>query len=788
MMIGNGVVGILSESRNKWERRAPLTPSQCARLLHGHVEESGVTRIIVQPSTKRIHHDALYEDVGCEISENLSECGLILGIKQPKLEMIFPDKAYAFFSHTHKAQKENMPLLDKILAEKASLFDYELIAGDHGKRLHGLGKFAGRAGVIDFLHGLGIRYLSMGCSTPFLSLGASYMYPSLAAAKAAVSFVGEEIATQGLPSEICPLVFIFTGDGNVCQGAQEIFKLLPHTFVDPVRLSEISQGGDLARSTSTSKRVYQVDGCVVTSRDMVEHKDPTRTFHKADYYAHPEDYNPIFHEQIAPYASVIVNCMYWEKRFPRLLSTKQLRELKENGCPLVGIADITCDIGGSIEFINQTTQIERPFFRYDPHSNSYHEDLEGKGVICLAVDILPTEFAKEYSEHFGDILSEFVGNLAYAKDVSELPSQLRKACIASEGALTSLYEYIPRMRKSDQLADICWENLGFSLVPTDQMYMSKCSAGGNLSKGGLRPYGNIDLSPASGVLNYGQGLFEGLKAYRKEDGSIVLFRPMENASRMVQGAERMCMPSPTVEQFVEAVKLTVLANKRWIPPLGKGSLYIRPLLIGSGAVLGVAPAPEYTFLIYVSPVGNYFKGLLAPINLVVENDFHRSTPGGTGGVKTIGNYAAVMKAQSAAKAKGYSDVLYLDSVHNKYLEEASSSNIFLVKGNTISTPAINGTILPGITRKSIIEVARIHGYEVEERLISVDELPEADEVFCTGTAVVVSPVGSITYLGKKISYGGESGKVGVVSRQLYSTLTNLQMGLTEDKLGWTVEL
>ncbi|RZC85852.1 hypothetical protein C5167_026532 [Papaver somniferum] len=718
MMIGNGVVGILSESRNKWERRAPLTPSQCARLLHGHTEESGVTRIIVQSSTKRIHHDALYEDVGCEISENL-------------LETILPNTAYAFFSHTHKAQIENMPLLDKILAEKASLFDYELIAGDHGKRLHGLGKFAGKAGVIDFLHGLGIRYLIMGYSTPFLSLGASYMYTSLAAAKAAVSFLGEEIATHGLPSEICPLVFVFTGDGNVCQGAQEIFKLLPHTFVDPLRLSEISQGGDVARNTSISKRVHQVYGCVVTSRDMVEHKDPTRTFDKADYYAHPEDYNPIFNGKIAPYASVIVNCMYWEKRFPRLTIT-------ENGCPLVGVADITCDIGGSIEFVNQTTQIERPFFRYDPVSNSYHEDLEGKGVICLAVDILPTEFAKEYSEHLGDILSEFVGNLASAKDVSELPSHLRRACIASGGALTSLYEYIPHVRKSDQLADICWENLGFSLVPTDQMYMSKHSAGGNFSKGGLRAYGNIELSPASGVLNHGQGLFEGLKAYRKEDGSIVLFRPMENASRMVQGAERMSMPSPTVEQFVEAVKLTVLANKRWIPPVDKGSLYIRPLLVGSGAVLGVAPAPEYTFLIYVSP------------------DFHRATPGGTGGVKPIGNYAAVMKAQSAAKAKGYSDVLYLDSVQNKYLEEASSSNIFIVEGNIISTSAINGTILPGITRKSIIEVARIHGYEVEERLISVDELSEADEVFCTGTAVVVSPVGSITYLGKKISYGGGS--------------------------------
>ncbi|KAF6154254.1 hypothetical protein GIB67_005305 [Kingdonia uniflora] len=341
-------------------------------------------------------------------------------------------------------------------------------------------------------------------------------------------------------------------------------------------------------------------------------------------------------------------------------------------------------------------------------------------------------------------------------------------------------------RETIELADICWDDLGFGLVDTDYMYYMKCSSGGSFSKGELRRFGKIELSPSAGVLNYGQGvvddggkfdakdaaeevlvvvvlkvlsvvmmivygqgLFEGLKAYRREGDSILLFRPEENALRMRMGAERMCMPSPTADQFVEAVKLTVLANKRWVPPQGKGSLYIRPLLMGSGAVLGLAPAPEYTFLIYVSPVGNYFKEGLAPINLVVENEFHRAAPGGTGGIKTIGNYASVLKAQSAAKAKGYSDVLYLDSVQKRYLEEVSSCNVFVVKGKTISTPAIKGTILPGITRKSIIDVARTQGFQVEERLVAVEELLDADEVFCTGTAVVVSPVGSITYLGKR---------------------------------------
>ncbi|KAJ9546866.1 hypothetical protein OSB04_019409 [Centaurea solstitialis] len=334
--------------------------------------------------------------------------------------------------------------------------------------------------------------------------------------------------------------------------------------------------------------------------------------------------------------------------------------------------------------------------------------------------------------------------------------------------------------------DIDWETLGFGLVHTDYMYTTKCPRGGSFSEGKLVPFGNIEISPSAGVLNYGQGLFEGLKAYRKEDGSILLFRPEENAARMMMGAERMCMPSPSVSQFVEAVKATVVANERWIPPPGKGSLYIRPLLMGSGSVLGLAPAPEYTFLIYVSPVGNYFKEGLSPINLIVETEMHRATPGGTGSVKTIGNYAAVLKAQSAAKAKGYSDVLYLDSVHKKYLEEVSSCNVFVVKGNNISTPAIKGTILPGITRKSIIDVARSQGFQVEEKAVTVDELLDADEVFCTGTAVVVSPVGSITYLGKSVSYG--SSGVGLVSQQLYTALTRLQMGLSEDKMGWVLEI
>ncbi|VVB10580.1 unnamed protein product [Arabis nemorensis] len=450
LLLGNGVVGILAESVNKWERRTPLTPSHCARLLHGGKDRTGVSRIVVQPSAKRIHHDALYEDVGCEISDDLSDCGLILGIKQPELEMILPERAYAFFSHTHKAQKENMPLLDKILSETVTLYDYELIVGDHGKRLLAFGRYAGRAGLVDFLHGLGQRYLSLGYSTPFLSLGSSYMYSSLAAAKAAVISVGEEIASQGLPLGICPLVFVFTGTGNVSLGAQEIFKLLPHTFVEPSKLPELFvKDKGISQNGKSTKRVHQVYGCIITSQDMVEHQDPSKSFDKADYYVHPEHYNPVFHEKIAPYTSVLVNCMYWEKRFPRLLSIKQLQDLTTKGCPLVGICDITCDISGSIEFVNRATLIDSPFFRYNTVNNSYYDDMDGDGILCMAIDILPTEFAKEASQHFGDILSGFVGSLASMTEIADLPAHLKRACISYRGELTSLYEYIPRMRKSD---------------------------------------------------------------------------------------------------------------------------------------------------------------------------------------------------------------------------------------------------------------------------------------------------------------------------------------------------
>ncbi|KAL0361220.1 UNVERIFIED_CONTAM: Branched-chain-amino-acid aminotransferase 2, chloroplastic [Sesamum radiatum] len=325
-------------------------------------------------------------------------------------------------------------------------------------------------------------------------------------------------------------------------------------------------------------------------------------------------------------------------------------------------------------------------------------------------------------------------------------------------------------RTDDEYAGVEWDNLGFGLVQTDYMYTMRCGRDEEFKQGQLSRYGNIELSPSAGVLNYGQGLFEGTKAFRRDDGGLFLFRPQENAIRMQIGAHRMCMPCPSVEQFLDAVKQTALANRRWIPPPGKGSLYIRPLLMGTGPVLGLAPASEYTFLVYASPVGNYFKEGTAALNLYVEDEFHRAARGGAGGVKSITNYAPVLKAIARARDRGFSDVLYLDSVNKRNIEEVSSCNI-------LSTPATNGTILAGITRKSIIDIAHDLGYEVEERSIPIEELINADEVFCTGTAVGVAPVGSITYKGNRIEYKTSTQ---LVSQKLYSRLTGIQRGIIKD--------
>jgi branched-chain amino acid aminotransferase len=334
--------------------------------------------------------------------------------------------------------------------------------------------------------------------------------------------------------------------------------------------------------------------------------------------------------------------------------------------------------------------------------------------------------------------------------------------------------------------DIDWDSLTFSLTPTDTMYLTETKQGDAWMPGDLRPYGNMSISPAAGVLNYGQGLFEGMKAYRTTNGKVVFFRPEENARRMQRGADRLKMPPVPESVFVDAVEQVVAANLSWIPPMGKGALYVRPLLMGSGPVLGVAPAPSYTFLVYATPVGPYFKGGVTAIDLLISEEHHRAAPGGSGGVKAIGNYAPGMMPSKKAKAAGFSEVIYLDAETHSYIEEVGAANFFCLKDGKLYTPELTGTILPGITRDSIIKLARNNGMEVIETKVSAEFAMDADEAFCCGTAAVISPIGSITKNNNKAVFG--NGEPGKVTTTLYNQLTGIQNGSIEDTFGWLHEI
>lgn len=275
-----------------------------------------------------------------------------------------------------------------------------------------------------------------------------------------------------------------------------------------------------------------------------------------------------------------------------------------------------------------------------------------------------------------------------------------------------------------------------------------------------------------------------MKAQRSAAGRIVLFRPTANAARCAAGAARLSMPPVPEAQFVDAVAAAVRANAAWVPPRGKGSLYLRPLLLGTGPILGLGPAPGYDFVVFGAAVGAYFKGgQLTPIDLVVEEQFHRAAPRGMGGTKAAGNYSPVLVTQLAAKKAGYSDVVYLDAKHDRYLEEVSSCNIFCVNGKTIRTPPLTGSILPGVTRASIIQLARERGYDVREEPVSVEDAMAADELFTTGTAVVVCAVGSLTHAGTRRQYG-TAGEATPVALELYEALTGLQQEAAPDEHGW----
>jgi len=336
-------------------------------------------------------------------------------------------------------------------------------------------------------------------------------------------------------------------------------------------------------------------------------------------------------------------------------------------------------------------------------------------------------------------------------------------------------------------ANIDWDSLGFNPMETRSMFIANCPIDGKWESGSLVPYGKIELSPAAGVLNYGQGVFEGTKAYHTSKGNIVLFRIRRNAKRMAWSTERLCIPKMDPDFFVEAVTKTVKDNLDYVPPYGKGSLYVRPIVWGTAPAIGVRAVSEYTFVVFVSPVGSYFKDGIKPLNLKVEIDYHRAAARGIGNAKAIGNYSASLYPLTKAKKEGYDEVIYLDSVDGERIEELGSANLFICKDGVIKTPKLSGSILDGVTRNSVCRIAKdVLGIKVEETDIRLDELLEADEVFCTGTAVVVAPVGKVTYQNKVHHFSG--GSIGPITNKCKETLTSIQREEITDPFGWVLKI
>uniref|UniRef100_A0A8C4UJ94 Aminoadipate-semialdehyde synthase n=1 Tax=Falco tinnunculus TaxID=100819 RepID=A0A8C4UJ94_FALTI len=448
------VLAIRREDVNAWERRAPLAPKHVKELT-----QMGY-KVLVQPSNRRAIHEKDYVKAGGIIQEDISEASLIVGVKRPPEDKLIPKKNYAFFSHTIKAQEANMPLLDEILRQEIRLFDYEKMVDHKGMRVVAFGKWAGVAGMINILHGLGLRFLALGHNTPFMHIGMAHNYRNSSQAVQAVRDAGYEISLGLMPKSVGPLTFVFTGTGNVSKGAQEMFNALPCEFVEPHELKEVSRSGDLRKVYGT---VLSRHHHLVRKRDGLY--DPV------DYDKHPELYTSRFNTDIAPYTTCLINGIYWEQHTPRLLSRQDAQKLlvpvrsatgSTEGCPelphkLLAICDISADTGGSIEFMTECTTIDSPFCMYDADQHIIHDSVEGSGILMCSIDNLPAQLPIEATEYFGDMLFPYIEEMLLSEGSEPLESQnyssvVRDAVIASNGSLTAKYEYIQKLRESREHA------------------------------------------------------------------------------------------------------------------------------------------------------------------------------------------------------------------------------------------------------------------------------------------------------------------------------------------------
>ena len=336
------------------------------------------------------------------------------------------------------------------------------------------------------------------------------------------------------------------------------------------------------------------------------------------------------------------------------------------------------------------------------------------------------------------------------------------------------------------------DQVPFGTVFTDHIFTMDYETGKGWHSPKIIPYAPITLDPAAMIFHYGQTVFEGLKAYRTEDGRVLLFRPKENFKRLNLSSDRLSIPPVDEEKVLEYLMKLVELEKEWVPETPGTSLYIRPFIISTEPNLAVGPSQTYKFMILLSPVGSYFPGGLKPVIIHVEDQFTRAVKGGTGMAKTAGNYSAGYQAQANARKAGNADVLWLDGVEKKYIEEVGSMNIFFKINGEVVTPEMNGSILKGITRMSVIELLKSWDVPVSERKISIDEIYQAyeaglvEEVFGTGTAAVISPVGELSWKGQNIVINNH--EIGELSQRIYDTITGIQYGKVEDSFGWTVEV
>ncbi|MCL5036940.1 MAG: bifunctional lysine ketoglutarate reductase /saccharopine dehydrogenase family protein [Chloroflexi bacterium] len=428
-------LGIRREDKNRWEVRVPLVPDDIRDLI-----ESFGINVVVQPSGTRIYNEREYRCAGAEINEDLSDCRVVMGVKEIPPSFFLPDRTYVFFSHVIKGQEYNMPMLRRMMELGCTLIDYEKIVDEKGRRLVFFGRQAGQAGMIDSLWALGKRLEWEGYETPFSKILCAKEYKDLEEAGKSISAVGGLLKENPLPENLRPMIFGFAGYGNVSIGAQEVFDLLPFEEIKPGDVASVVKKENLP-----GDRLYKV---VFHEEDMVEPVEPGAIFNLDEYYRHPEKYRSIF-ERYTPHLTVLLNGIYWEERYPRLLTKEQLKKWDEEGVHvrLRVIGDVSCDVEGSIECTLKPTDPGNPVYVYNPEDGTIKDGWEGRGVVVLAVDFLPSELPRDSSDFFSGIIKKFVPALVsadYDADFGSLnlPAELKNAVIIHRGRFTPAYEYI----------------------------------------------------------------------------------------------------------------------------------------------------------------------------------------------------------------------------------------------------------------------------------------------------------------------------------------------------------